>query len=174
MRIVNLIGKRFGKLVVVAKANKTDKNKNQYWVCKCDCGNLKEIRGTHLGESVNSCSCLAHLPKGESCFNQIYGYYKRNAKVKDRVFKLSKKEFRELTQQNCVYCGMAPSTVMKRKRHNGTFTYNGVDRIDSSKGYVKDNCVPCCKICNRMKLVLSYKDFIDKIKQIYEHLIVVD
>jgi hypothetical protein len=28
---------------------------------------------------------------------------------------------------------------------------NGVDRVDSGRGYTVDNCVPCCKFCNLMK-----------------------
>lgn len=31
------------------------------------------------------------------------------------------------------------------------YTYNGVDRLDSSMGYTPDNCVPCCWECNNMK-----------------------
>lgn len=37
---------------------------------------------------------------------------------------------------------------------------NGVDRVDSSRGYDKENIVPCCKICNRSKSDMSESDFI--------------
>jgi hypothetical protein len=30
-------------------------------------------------------------------------------------------------------------------------TGGGLDRIDSKKGYTKDNCVPCCGFCNNLK-----------------------
>ena len=43
---------------------------------------------------------------------------------------------------------------------------NGIDRIDSSKGYVFDNCVPCCKHCNIMKMTMTIDEFINKIKKI--------
>ena len=37
--IKNLIGQRFGKLVVIEDSGKRY-NKNVIWLCKCDCGNL--------------------------------------------------------------------------------------------------------------------------------------
>jgi len=174
MKKINLINRRFGKLVVIAKAKKTDKNHNQYWICKCDCGNYKEVRGFHLQDgNTKSCGCLSRLPKGESNFNQVYGYYKRNAKAANLPFKLTKIEFKKLTQQNCTYCGKTPLQIINRPRHNGKFIYNGIDRIDNSKGYIEGNCAPCCKICNLMKRTLSYKEFINKIKQIYQHCVTV-
>lgn len=48
------------------------------------------------------------------------------------------------------------------------FKCNGIDRINSNKGYEKDNCVSCCPICNRMKLDLSLEDFYAHIEKIYK------
>lgn len=56
---IEMIGKKFGLLTVIAKdENKTTKQ-NIYWICQCDCGNLKSVRGTSLraGET-KSCGCL--------------------------------------------------------------------------------------------------------------------
>jgi len=51
------LGKRYGKLVVLEQG-KTDKNGHRYWICKCDCGNIKEISGTNLQEGKTiSCGC---------------------------------------------------------------------------------------------------------------------
>jgi len=47
--------------------------------------------------------------------------------------------------------------------------YNGIDRLDSSKGHVIDNVVPCCKWCNYAKRERSYKDFLDWVVVIYNH-----
>lgn len=48
---------------------------------------------------------------------------------------------------------------------------NGIDRIDSTKGYSADNCVPCCSKCNRMKLDHSIEDFKNHISKIYNHFV---
>ncbi|GAF14940.1 hypothetical protein JCM19045_4277 [Bacillus sp. JCM 19045] len=53
----DLLNKRFGMLVVLEKCEQR-KNNNIYWLCKCDCGNYKEIKGSHLNVgSTKSCGC---------------------------------------------------------------------------------------------------------------------
>src|SRR5438132_12656210 len=43
---------------------------------------------------------------------------------------------------DCFYCGHVALEGL---------TLNGIDRVDSSKGYCLENCVACCGMCNRMK-----------------------
>jgi len=51
----NLTGQRFGRLVVLSPSTKV----NQYWLCKCDCGEMKETSAQCLrGGSTRSCGCL--------------------------------------------------------------------------------------------------------------------
>ena len=50
------------------------------------------------------------------------------------------------------------------------FLRNGIDRIDNNKGYTKENCVPCCDICNRIKMDLPYNVFIEHITKCYKNL----
>jgi len=51
-------GDRFTRLVVLRFDSKRGSNK--YYECKCDCGNIKAIRGTHLSSGgTKSCGCLA-------------------------------------------------------------------------------------------------------------------
>lgn len=55
--IINEIGNKYGKLLVVDKAEPDDSGATR-WVCKCDCGNTTISRGTSLrnGHST-SCGC---------------------------------------------------------------------------------------------------------------------
>lgn len=56
-RSKGLIGKRFGRLTVVSKADK--KNNKLTWHCKCDCGNTVDVIGTYLTTSeTRSCGCI--------------------------------------------------------------------------------------------------------------------
>ena len=48
------------------------------------------------------------------------------------------------------------------------FLYNGIDRKDNNIGYIIENCVSCCGICNRMKMDMSYDDFLNHIRLIYK------
>lgn len=56
-KLIDLSGKRFGKLVVI-KRDGTNKHKRVLWLCKCDCGKEKIIIGACLrnGETL-SCGC---------------------------------------------------------------------------------------------------------------------
>jgi hypothetical protein len=52
----DLIGQRFGKLVVVAEADKIRRDRR--WLCRCDCGKEKVIVGYSLkGGKTVSCGC---------------------------------------------------------------------------------------------------------------------
>lgn len=53
----DLTGQRFGSLTVIERAE--NRNGRPYWLCKCDCGTIKEVRGQHLryGKIV-SCGCV--------------------------------------------------------------------------------------------------------------------
>lgn len=62
-------------------------------------------------------------------------------------------DFKKLVLSPCYYC--------KSQKENEV---NGIDRIDNSKGYTKENSVPCCQICNRMKLIYHPAFFITKCK----------
>ena len=50
--------------------------------------------------------------------------------------------------------------------------YNGVDRVDNSLGYIKENCVACCKICNNAKSTLSISEWQEWIIRVHDNYIV--
>ncbi len=81
--------------------------------------------------------------------------YLKRANAKGFGFELTGKHFDELENAICYYCGDAAT---------------GFDRVDSKKGYLLTNVVPCCSPCNMMKNAVTVKDFIGKIKKIHSHL----
>lgn len=59
LRSPDLTGRTFGRLTVVKRLNKRDSNHNVYYLCRCICGNTKEVIATQLLRgSVQSCGCL--------------------------------------------------------------------------------------------------------------------
>lgn len=58
------INDRFGKLIILSKGTNiiggnTIKRSYTTWICKCDCGNIKQIKSIDLNRgSVKSCGCL--------------------------------------------------------------------------------------------------------------------
>lgn len=58
--IKDLVGKKFGRLLVISFSDIRGVSKHSYWLCKCECGKEKIVRGGHLKDNnVNSCGCLA-------------------------------------------------------------------------------------------------------------------
>ena len=56
-----MIGQRFGKLVVQRRSDKKGSSGELYWICHCDCGNIVEVRGHSLKRKDEnktvSCGC---------------------------------------------------------------------------------------------------------------------
>jgi hypothetical protein len=53
------IGDRFGRLAVIQYIGITDDHKATTWMCRCDCGALKECRGGNLiSGHIKSCGCF--------------------------------------------------------------------------------------------------------------------
>ena len=101
--------------------------------------------------------------------NKLFYAYKLSAKKRNISFNISSETFENLINKNCYYCGSEPSQIYKSSFH--TLVYNGVDRIDSSKGYNDDNVIPCCKYCNQMKSNMDADIFLNQIKRIHANLI---
>jgi hypothetical protein len=93
----------------------------------------------------------------QRCFSPKYLYQKykyQSAKNRNLDFELSYERFGILISSPCEYCGEIISP------------FNGVDRVDSTIGYIENNCVSCCKYCNMMKRNLTKEKFIEQINKI--------
>lgn len=185
----NLEGKIVGRLTVLneykidRKILPNGKKKSKtHWLCLCECGKTKYVHvpSGHLNnESVRSCGCLQGIRNGkrlsstQAAFNKLYSQYEVSAKKRKLQFKLNKEEFKILVDGNCYFCDDKPNQICKPGKgcDTGNYIYNGIDRLDSSIGYVLDNCVSCCKLCNYSKMELSKEEFIEHIEKIYNNII---
>ncbi len=177
--IENLIGNEYSHLTV-EKFSHSSSNGDTYWWCRCVCGNLKSVRRDKLlNGTIKSCGCLRkQLGKewangnrrdaGLAAANAIYVTYRSSARKRGYCFELTFAQFYELSQQDCYYCGDPPANVNKQTRYNGQYIYNGIDRYDNKHGYTLTNSVPCCGMCNQMKMDYTFDKFIKKINQIHE------
>jgi hypothetical protein len=56
-KIIDIVGERFGRLIVLSPAPRSKDNKTM-WLCKCDCGKQKEVIGGNLKNgTTKSCGC---------------------------------------------------------------------------------------------------------------------
>lgn len=169
-----MIGKRFGKLIVVSLAKRRKRPEvrtfGRYWVVKCDCGVEKEIRASSLRlGSTRSCGCGQRnkLPNNESTINAFLASYKLGAKRRNLCWKISRQKFLNLIRGNCFYCDEAPSLRTPCGSQKDPIIINGIDRKNSKIGYTLENCVPCCTLCNRMKWDYSDFQFLEKVEKIH-------
>lgn len=180
----DLIGKTYNKLTIVKFVEPVN-NRNGQILCRCECGKeaVYDKYNVVTGHTV-SCGCVKneilrtasklYVKKDsfDSSFNLLYNSYKRRASSKQLDFDLTKEDVKYLTGLNCHYCGVAPNQVYTSASIDNSYTYNGIDRIDNDKGYILDNCLPCCKTCNYAKRTMSYNDFLIWITKVYSNICV--
>jgi len=174
-KLISEVSNRYGRWTVIKRA-KNDKHGQAAWLCQCDCGNKAVIIGGNLRrDKTRSCGCLRRdlfsLPVGEASFNALIKLMEHGAKICNLDWSLTEDQVRNLTKQNCHYCGIAPQQIFGQEGYNGFYIYNGIDRIDNSKGYTIDNVVPCCKFCNYSKSNRSLEDFMTWVSKVYKHCI---
>lgn len=147
----DLSTQKFGRLTVISR-HPENRNGRPQWNCKCDCGNEIIATSNHLRNGgVRSCGCLqkeviiGRLKK--SPFLYLYNRLKYNASRRRIVIDLSFDEFKEFTKNSkCHYCD---SNIIWHPHSNSGGC--NLDRKDFNIGYIKTNCVVCCKICNSVK-----------------------
>ena len=169
----DITGQTFGRLTAIERVN-SDRNGNTQYRFVCSCGSeIIALSGNVRTGKTQSCGCLqienyenSKLESGIANRNRVWRQYKNNAKLKGLEFSILIEDFEEASQQLCFYCGDPPTKEQKDKSSNGGFVYNGIDRIDNSKGYTLDNVVSCCWNCNRMKGNMTFEEFINHIHKI--------
>jgi hypothetical protein len=170
---LKMIGRKFGRLTIKSRAK--DKNNKSYWKCLCVCGNESIVLGVSLLKgATKSCGCLFKeriLETGLAEKHKAYSLIKIHSKRGSRVlsFDLTFDQFVKLSENDCHYCGSAPSRINKTNGYNGSWTSNGIDRVDNNCGYTLKNCVSCCWPCNRSKGDDMKFEFIEHAKRIVEH-----
>lgn len=156
-KIPELLGKKFNDLTVIKflGVGKNSRTKNvAYWLCEDSRGFRKKIRTAELLSNVRTSSARPTSSKDRQ-FSHRYSQYKKSAKDSNREFTMPYKIFVKMIQAPCHYCGAIGGHSHIRK-----LKYNGIDRIDSNKGYSIDNIVTSCYTCNRAKSNMKYDEFI--------------
>lgn len=167
------IGDVFGRLTVIdrIKQPKTAlrKDKRKIWLCRCECGTVKLLAGSEMYYGkTRSCGCLQleKLAEGRPPVEQdveklairnFISKYKFSAKDRGHFYDLSFNDIKNIIFKPCYYCGKPPNNKYAITSGNRDITVltSGIDRVDNSKGYTIDNCVPCCKECNWEKKYVS-------------------
>lgn len=130
-------GKRFGRLVALEKVG--FRHQCAIWLCRCDCGNLTEVRSTSLRKfTTQSCGCLNVERTVEANTREVVSYIGAHARVA--------RERGPAKGHECVDCG--------RTAADWSYTGGAPDeRIGSDPYALRYSCspefyVPRCRRCH--------------------------
>ena len=165
-------GKTFNNIKVLKYSHKEGYRKMFEVLClRCNTTSfmrMDRFTGKHKLECCSNCRQEHAIQKSkerattDTVINTLMYSYKCNADSRNLPFKLTREEFKKIIEQNCYYCNSVPivsKTSISINKTDKLFKHNGIDKIDNTKGYIKNNIVPCCSICNVMKNNLSIEEF---------------
>ena len=173
-KLIDETGNVYGKLTVIEQGKSTPGG-NVRWLCKCTCGREALVIGQNLRRgNTRSCACGKgrwdhKLPSGEASFNRYFTNIQWHANKRGYEFRLTKEQVKQITKNNCYYCGKSPEKLYFAPGCNGPYIGNGLDRVDNELGYTLNNVVACCEACNRAKLQRSKDEFIAWAHRIADH-----
>jgi len=142
--LIDLVGKRFGKLTVISKGI-TDKNSRLYWNCLCDCGNEVSKLGLLLRDGrTKSCGCLRS--EYVSNKNKTHGMARTKMnmvwqEMKSRCRNPNHKRYSDYGGRGISYQESWEEFINFYNDMSDTYQDGlTLDRIDNDGDYTKENC----------------------------------
>lgn len=142
-----MIGRRFGRFVVIDKGPKHYKPSGQScntWLCKCECGNTKIVNGYCLRKGITkSCGCILkegiRRTHGKSHTRLHNAWCHMRARCKDK----NSKDYKDYGGRGITVCeewDKSFESFYKWSMENGYTDELSIDRIDVNGNYEPSNC----------------------------------
>lgn len=142
MKLIQMEGKQFGYLTVIAKSERVGNRKQVYWECRCVCGTEKSVMGDDLRRGdAKSCGCR----RGESL-----GSHRMSKSRIYRIWRHMKSRCYNPNVESYPWYGGKGISVCEEWQHfepfnkwakdNGYSSDRSIDRVDNAKGYAPENC----------------------------------
>lgn len=153
----DLTGQKFGRLTAIKKDD-TKKSRKAYWICLCNCGNIKSVRSDSLQAGrIRSCGCLkkeqdkTNLQKSEvkkktKRFGEPYGKIRIHtiwANMKSRCYNQNDKRYKDYGGRGICVCKEWKDDFFgfyEWAINNGYNDNLTIDRIDNIGNYNPNNC----------------------------------
>lgn len=141
MKLIDRVGQRYSRLTVLSRApNKSAKDTNARWVCRCDCGATCVAYGQDLARGkFKSCGCLnaERIVRHGMSRTNSYSTWKT---MIQRCENPNAKGYKAYGARGITVCDEWHSfDAFVRDMGVRPKGYT-LDRIDNDKGYFKDNC----------------------------------
>lgn len=134
----SLLGKRFGRLFVLAfDGRKTERN---FWKCICDCGNMRVVSSTRLGsQDVRSCGCGGEKRKRRGV--EIEPEHEAWSNMRRRCGDPTNKSYRIYGEKGITVCDRwAEYKNFIEDMGRKPTPKHSIDRIDGNRNYEPGNC----------------------------------
>lgn len=149
---IDLTGLRYGRLVVIAKAER--RGNMLTWLCRCDCGNETIVYGNNLRRGLTqSCGCYRHECEVERAAKKRThgeGYGKNRTRlygiwsgIHSRCFNANVKSFEHYGGRGITMCDEWRNDYVAFRdwaMANGYRDDLTIDRIDVNGNYEPSNC----------------------------------
>lgn len=139
VRREDISGKKFGKLIPLY-VERVDNQGHAYWMCRCECGNLKVVRGSHLKTgNVKTCGCVSpHTTHGYS-HTRLYRIWNN---MIQRCENTNNSEYAGYGGRGISVCAEWHDFVsfMRWAVKNGYSSHLSIDRRNNDDGYNPSNC----------------------------------
>ena len=133
-----MIGKKFNMLTVLEELPER-KHGSRVYRCKCDCGNIKDVRKDMLKNGhVKSCGCL-HTKHGKRN-TKIYRVF---SEMKQRCYNKNHKDYKNYGGRGIAVCDEWKDDFMNFYNWAMSNNYQeglSIDRINNDGNYEPDNC----------------------------------
>lgn len=140
-KLIDLTGKRFGRLVCLSHPYKTSN-----WICVCDCGKKKVVSSSSIRKgTTQSCGCLnAELAAQRKRTHSMSGTreYETWARMISRCEKKNDKAYARYGGRGIFVCNRWRNSFGLFYKDVGPRPSNkhSLDRINNSLGYFPENC----------------------------------
>lgn len=144
--IARQMGRRYGKLTVIAYD--TQKNQNLYFWCKCECGKIKSIQKNSLvSGGVISCGC--NLRERSTTHNLSHTrLYKVFRDMKTRCYNKNSPDYKNYGGRGITICDewLNNFTAFNKWAYENGYKEDApkmactIDRINNDLGYTPQNC----------------------------------
>jgi hypothetical protein len=144
--LVDLTGRRFGRLIVVRFDGYYGEKKYPKWLCRCDCGSVKSYFASNLlYNKSKGCGCrrrdvskTINLKHGMSN-TRLYRIW---SNIKDRCYRSKNPFYHRYGGRGIIVCEdwLDFESFAKWALEHGYSEHLSIDRIDNDKGYYPDNC----------------------------------
>lgn len=148
----NLIGKRFGKLIVVDDTGFRTKSGFIQWLCSCDCGDTTIVStGNLLNGNTQSCGCLrneATVKKNKTHGHSKERLYRIWSHMKERCYSKTYDHYNNYGGRGITVCDEWLNDYMSFREwaYKNGYDENAkhgectIDRINVNGNYCPENC----------------------------------